>query len=300
MKFNFSYLRWYFIFSWFFLSVYSCAALTPRSSNSLTLMTWNIQNLFNDQLEGGEYAEFIPSPQWTTGDFYARCAQVARHVQLAGTPDLLVLQELENFQTAQILQSLFLADLGYLYWYTEDSPGVQCVVLSRHPLLQTSYLQPEGDEMVTQRPILEVLVNWEGRNVRIFANHWKSQREGSSTQKYRSKSNQLLNYRLKNLEDEEIFLVGDFNCDPTELQFPHEFLDAWKSLEDHGTYWFRDAWQKLDQIHYKSQAAYLESWVFRGGDLADSRGRPKAWAARSKKGLSDHFPLLMRLEFLRE
>lgn len=78
-------------------------------------------------------------------------------------------------------------------------------------------------------------------------------------------------------------------------------VDWWHPEAGPGSYWFREAWERLDRLAPSAALAAGGVWSLeplelrRGPPFTDESGRPAAWSARQPEGLSDHLPVLARL-----
>ncbi|MDR1933862.1 MAG: endonuclease/exonuclease/phosphatase family protein [Spirochaetales bacterium] len=192
----------------------------------LTLLSWNVQNLFDDAVQGGEYGEFIP-PQWTTANFNDKCARLALVIQEAapGGPDVVLLQEAENLAALEYLNRVYLKSCGYRYLALDKPPGQAAAVgiLTRLPISQVimhSYSTPDtgGD-----RYIAEYRLEVSGGVIIVFNNHWKSKLEGAAeTEPRRRMAAEALTRRLESLrrggEGHPVIIAGDFNEDIEEYR----------------------------------------------------------------------------------
>jgi len=217
----------------------SCSMLPdPRPSSRLVLATWNVDNLFDEVRDGDEYPEFDPAKGWTRAQFWGRCDALSKVIRTLGPPDILVLEEVEGAHTLEVLNSRFLADLGYRHHFLAPSsvPGVKSAVLSRYPLVRTGLLfPPSPDASDVLRPVVEAEFDLGGRALVVLANHWKSRIPlPQTTEKLRRESARVLGRRIAALEarDDRPFVValGDFN---TSLELSRSWPD--KALVSGGT-----------------------------------------------------------------
>ncbi len=209
--------------------------LEPRPQNSLTLLTWNVQNLFDDVADGGEYPEFVPGQNWGQGDFLSRCQKVADVVRALPSPgaDLIAFQEVENEHVVQVLRDRFLVGLGYRWSAITPGEGIRSVLLSRYPLTNVGAFSPSWKGQ-PGRPLLEAQVTTPSGSVVILVNHWKSRLpDPEETEPDRQACAQLLNQRLlfwqQQVPGPLILAVGDFNTGKDE--YP---ALSWRSAQNPG------------------------------------------------------------------
>jgi endonuclease/exonuclease/phosphatase family metal-dependent hydrolase len=201
--------------------------------------SWNVENLFDEVDDGGEYPEFTPAQGWTRAKFWARCDALARviHSLADGAADILVLEELEGQHTLEVLNGRFLGGLGYRHTFLapDSVPGVKTAVLSRFPFVRTGLHYPaEGSEPL--RPLVEVEVDLGSRSLVVIGNHWKSRIPSpAATEGLRLAAARVLARRITSLEARAdrpfIVALGDFN---TSLELSRSHAD--RALVPGGTF----------------------------------------------------------------
>lgn len=200
----------------------------------LQIMTWNVENLFDDVNNGTEYSDYVPGENtWTAEDFHGKMASLAEAIRAAvpGGPDILLLQEVENLNALTRLNESYLKGLGYRHAFLERSPGqaVGLGILSRHPLAEMythTYYHPDSP---VNRAILECWVETPEETVIIFNNHWKSKIGGAKeTEPLRREAAGIIARRTGELRRSgvrhPVLLAGDFNEDIFEFRNNHR---AW-------------------------------------------------------------------------
>jgi len=203
------------------LIVLSCSLLPdPRPAQRVVVASWNVQNLFDEVKDGGEYPEFDPSRGWSRAQFWARCDALGQVIRTLGEggPDVLVLEEVEGSHALEVLRSRFLSDLGYRHGFSapDSVPGVKTAILSRFPFVRTGLHFPSGDDWEALRPLVEVEIDLGGRSLVVLGNHWKSRIPSpAATEGLRRSSARVLSRRIATLEARVdlplIVALGDFN-----------------------------------------------------------------------------------------
>lgn len=201
----------------------------PRTQDRWTVMTWNVQNLFDGIDDGSEYPEFDPGGgDWDSRLFQRRLDRVAEVIvkTVPNGADLIVLQELENQNVLDQLLSGPLKAKGYDY--SLSVPGfsiIRCGIISRYPITQVSAVDcgEWGDR--TLRPALSFFVAVPGESVRIIALHWKSPRGGrAATEGARRREaaivRDMVSRQLQIDEDAKILILGDLNTPGDGLVLP--------------------------------------------------------------------------------
>ncbi|MFW5688617.1 MAG: endonuclease/exonuclease/phosphatase family protein [Spirochaetota bacterium] len=180
-------------------------SLAPFGSNrrSTRIISYNVQNLFDDRLDGGEYDEYRPGAGWDRGRYYARLERidrVVRGVSAGRPPDILVLQEIESARVAHDLANDVLRRYRHVSAGASGRTTTQVVVLSRdRPASmrahRVSFVEhvPAGERRRDPPPdpgpgfrvvrrgrdLLEL--SFPDRSLHILAAHWKSQSGGEAT-----------------------------------------------------------------------------------------------------------------------
>jgi endonuclease/exonuclease/phosphatase family metal-dependent hydrolase len=215
------------------LSLPSCSLVPdPRPSGQVVVACWNVDNLFDEVADGGEYPEFDPARGWTRAQFWLRCDALGRVIRTLGDrgPDILVLEEVENGRTAAVLADRFLPDLGYHHRFQAPDavPGIKTVVFSRFPLVRTGlFYPPSFDAGDPLRPLVEAEFDLGGRSLVVIGNHWKSRIPSPrATEGLRRESARLLARRIAALDARAdhplVVAAGDFN---TSLELSRPWAD---------------------------------------------------------------------------
>jgi endonuclease/exonuclease/phosphatase family metal-dependent hydrolase len=203
----------------FFLSSLSC-------SSGLTVMSYNVENLFDDVDDGTEYPDYDPSRgSWTAESFALRVQTIAEVVRrsVPGGPDILLLQEVENGNALAALRDRGLAGMGYTHavLVPKKSLAANVAVLSRLPVARVHAWQvgPFGGAVV--RDVLEVELAAGGRTLHLLVNHWKSRIEGAeATEPSRQESARAVVRRTREIlaadPMADVVVAGDFNEEPED------------------------------------------------------------------------------------
>ena len=190
-------------------------------SKSITILSYNVQNLFDDRANGLEYEEFDPNrSDWSTAEYYQRLESLSRIVRDAtrGGPDVVALQEIEHLGVLEDLEDRFLAGLGYRYVSAVESDESPIVVglLSRFPIDRARVHATHSEIGRRVRPMLEVELDAHGERLVIFVCHWKSKSGGArETEPLRIAQAEALTDALRDRIDHapelDIVVVGDLN-----------------------------------------------------------------------------------------
>jgi endonuclease/exonuclease/phosphatase family metal-dependent hydrolase len=192
------------------------------SASGLTLMSYNVQNLFDDVDNGSEFREFNPSRSgWNSEMFHLRVGTIAEVVRAAvpGGPDVLLLQEIENENALRTLVADGLKGMGYQWQLVVPGQGLAAnvAIVSRVPV---AHVRVHGvgqwKGKIALRDILEAEVQDAGHTLHLFDNHWKSKSGGvKATEGARRTAAGALSRRVREiLADDpsaDIIAAGDMN-----------------------------------------------------------------------------------------
>ncbi|MCL2520500.1 MAG: endonuclease/exonuclease/phosphatase family protein [Spirochaetaceae bacterium] len=300
------------------LSLFVYIELSRLQLGSAIILSYNVQNLFDDITTGTEYNEFT-CPNWTTRHYESRLvslSEVFTAIKLhKGRPDLIFLQEVES---AEALAALLKATpaLGRMQPVFAKHPqaAIGLAMLSRYPITQVELLDSSLFNTIS-RPIMVVHLNIKGKTVIAINVHLPSQLnpDGQIT---RAAAINLIAKKLKDLQVSgfNYFMVaGDFNSDNSDELFgPLLELGLINVLaHETGSYYFRGNWQQLDQI-YLSPALFERQSPLKIGrannirlaplltplnDDEDSYLIPFRFASYAMRGFSDHLPVMLHINY---
>jgi len=228
-------------------------------------------------------------------------------------PDILALQEVEN---ENILKQLYLLlkPYGYIdYKLIEgtDYRGIDTAIISKFNIMDSKlhYISFSGEfEGKDTRPILDVTLNINGKNVKIYNVHFPS---GFHDVSMRLDSLELLR-ELLNSHNYPTIALGDFNVNKKEdnkLNIYQSEESNWsvahiKGCNDcKGTYYYGygKTWEFLDTIFLSKYRgiSYIENSIEIHATSHNSysdTGKPIKFNPLSKKGVSDHLPMVAKFK----
>ena len=206
-------------------------AACSGSARTITVVSYNVENLFDAAADGGEYREFTRHGGWSEGLYAAKLRAIGRALAAADRDgaDLVALQEVEHHGAARRLVELELDGLGYRHvvWLPDPHNANGPVVLSKLPVRRVGALWvdsgPAGLEEDLERPLRPILeveaalgTDADAPSLFLFNSHWKSKLGGAAeTEVYRRRAAALLGARLQEIgaadPAAEILVVGDLN-----------------------------------------------------------------------------------------
>jgi len=188
-----------------------------QTASRLTLMTWNVHNLFDGNDDGFEYNEFRQSAGWSQEKYLGRLNSISSAIdKIENKPDVIILQEIESLK---VLEDLSLSiNKGYSYSHFANNHGsaIGLGILSRLPLLDAKAHSITIGGETAPRPVLEAKVQAEEGAFAVFACHWKSKIGGDDvTESVRRASARLILRRIRELREEDgeigVIIAGDLN-----------------------------------------------------------------------------------------
>lgn len=205
----------------FLISLLSC-------SGQFVVLSYNVENLFDDRSDGREYPEYR-GENWNTESYHRKLSALARAIKAStsGGPDVLCLQEIESRVALSDLRDRYLKNMGYRYLVFVPQEGVATTVacLSRLPILHTRVHAVGSIDGLPLRHILEVQLSYEGSTLYLFNNHWKSKTGGAEvTSPSRRLAAGVLVDRVREIlisaPAADLLVLGDLN----------ENLDEWNRI----------------------------------------------------------------------
>ena len=262
--------------------------------DSLMVVSWNVEN-------------FLDPKEDTTGRYTAKrlqdkCSGISKTLFLIADsegrlPDAVALMEVGNRRVlSKLLSTTPLRKLDYaiIHYDSPDRRGIDCALLyrkSRLKLLRSSpkHLTDSTGAILRTRDIL--LAEFEGLD--ILVNHHPS-KVGADSERRRT----IAMRRMWGLIDSlslaghpRILSVGDFND------------NVWPDSGAPGTIKYNGAWEKIDG-HFARGALTVEEAVFDHPLLSEpdrtfggTKPRRTFSGPRYLSGLSDHYPVILRIKF---
>jgi Endonuclease/Exonuclease/phosphatase family len=200
--------------------------------DTITIVSYNVENLFDMADNGDEYPEYKPNHNnWTNNTYQIKCANIAS-VLAQINADIAVLVEVENENALSgLLSALAERKCPYPYYALGGARtgSVMPVVLSKFPVLSEKTFGVAAGASEHNRNMLEAAVYLGSDTLTVFACHWPSKTHKESGRLANAK---LLAERLASLPKGSDYVVaGDFNEDYDECEtFSTTGLDDTKGV----------------------------------------------------------------------
>lgn len=279
---------------------------TATKSSTISVMAYNVENLF-DEVNDGLRNETIITAEVLT----KKIDQISKGIlQVQGKgPDILILEEVENLRVLNKLnEKLKPADYQTVALLdSNDERGIDVGIMSRFPLAGkvTLHPMPFADVNPT-RGILEVPLKLSNNKIiHVFAVHFPSQANPTGQRKQAAEYLRMLMNQVS--RDEYAIAGGDFNIIKDEEEKNHYFAEIFKDFQvSH----FIGCKQCPGTHYYKKDWSFLDALISRDGNLAaDSiqtpnrastqihkNGSPRTFEAKTGLGISDHLPIYGELQ----
>ncbi len=253
-------------------------------------------------------------------------------------PHIIGLAEVENKAVLMdLVAHPVVQQTGYEIIHVEDDDprGIEVALLYRKdlfkPLISNVY---EFQDSVPERHILYAsLVNAQADTLHVFVNHWRSRRGGAeASEPIRIAAAQALRLAIHILKagkpKAKIVVMGDFNDNPNDISIMQHLLalpkeaamrnpDALVNLAaepyslGQGTLYFNN-WDFFDQmmvsqnlmssasLRVGSFEVIVKPWMLYSDNRGNQRPNRTMSGSRYFGGYSDHLPVLLRLERVRQ
>ena len=298
-----------------------------------TAAWWNVENLFDlrDDPKTND-DEFTPTGDrhWTRRRLNDKVNGIYKTLLMMDLPDVVGLGEVENaYVLRELCQGTPLAQIPYRYVHYDspDRRGIDVALIYRTDRFTVTHsrsisVSDSAEGYFTRDILLVEGVTAEGDSVCLLVNHWPSKRGGEEADAQRLRIADTLRTQMVELHAKHptaaIIAMGDMNSSVEEaaiaqgMGFGSDTLssDGIRLLtqrlpRDMGSHKYQGQWRYIDQMFLLAD----ESWqvkklkLLRFDHLLTDDGnrpgqRPKRTyqGPRYEGGLSDHLPMLLRLQ----
>jgi endonuclease/exonuclease/phosphatase family metal-dependent hydrolase len=203
---------------------FGCESPQGSEAETVTILSWNVQALFDGKETGNEYDEYREGAGWTGEKYSGRLRALSAAIDgVAEKPDIIVVIEAE---TAEILEELVrgppLGGQGYsqIRFANNHEGSLGAGIISRLPVLKTSVHSLYDNGVITPRPVLEAWIapafRESGVPMVLFVCHWKSKLGGAvETEAVRMASVRVIQRRIREIRKDDpavpVVIAGDLN-----------------------------------------------------------------------------------------
>ena len=181
----------------------------------MCLVSYNVQLLFDSVDNGDEYSPYTLAEGYSDALYQKRLESLSQALLQYQSidPDIIVLQEIENDRVVVDVIDQYLKSRGFSYYVVSDNPSspIEIAIISRYKIVDAHI-----HSISQQRPIVEAVIDVRGEQIRLFALHLRSQREGfEESEKERVKSVKALSSIIDEYNNSHVplpcIIAGDFN-----------------------------------------------------------------------------------------
>ncbi|MDL0088608.1 endonuclease/exonuclease/phosphatase family protein [Campylobacter gastrosuis] len=265
-------------------------------SDTLKIATYNVENLFDDKLNGNEYKDFKTG--WGRAEYENKLKNIKFAIN-AINADIIALEEIEN---EAVLKDLIKGtDYKFTSFCSPFNSPVGLGIISK--IKPSSKPQCIGVKGVKTRDILRQEFSLNGKKFSIFVNHFPAFKNGLAVQE---KTARVL-FDALNSQNYAIAL-GDFNTPfgkknvLTPIEINQKFTNLWRELEPKERFSFVGYGKKraIDHVllspdFFNGELFYVckSFGVFKDG-LVDENNEAKV-DENGKNLYSDHLPLIFEI-----
>jgi exonuclease III len=331
-------------FLFFFIQVPHCQNINYKIR---TIAFYNVENLFDTINNPDTFDEdFTPSGKnnYTREVYFKKIENIGKVISEIGaektktSPAIIGLAEIENRAVLEdLIHSEKLKNKQYniIHYDSPDLRGIDVALLYQekyfsplsHETFEVKLWEENGNRIYTRDQLLVSGLLGDDL-IFILVNHWPSRRGGQlRSNPKREKAAYVTSQIIKKIklenENAKIFIMGDFNDDPTDISIKNVLKsnNSIKKLRDSTLYnpmenlykkglntlGYRDQINLFDQIlmtpdcisldYQYNSFQYFKVGIFNPSYLITNKGRYKGYPFRSfgnghfTGGYSDHFPV---------
>jgi predicted extracellular nuclease len=306
------------------------------SKREFTVAFYNVENLYDTQDDPAiDDNDFLPDgkQKWNQERYEKKLAKLAEVIKTLGDkdgPEILGFCEIENLKVLEDLaKQPAIASYGYkiVHFDSPDRRGIDVALFYKTEIFELT--SKEKFECVTpkKKPTRDVLLvngKIKGKEAHFIVNHFPSRREGESESEPNrlaaaETTRNIINKLLSDNPKANIFVMGDFNDEPTNNSITDviranenpdfekgEMKNLFAELKRNGrgTYNFKGEWNMLDQMmvskavmNNENGVKFLKADIWAPDYIKDTNPKYKGNPFRTFAGTnylggySDHFPI---------
>ena len=309
------------------------ASQSQEEFSTFSAAWWNVENLFDTRDDPKTNDdEFTPQGDrhWTRHRLANKINGIYKTLVMMDLPDVVGLGEVENaYVLRELCQGTPLAQVPYRYVHYDspDRRGIDVALIYRTDrfTVTASRKVNVSDSVAgyfTRDILLVEGITAEGDSVCILVNHWPSKRGGEEADAQRLRIADTLRRLMVELHAKHpsaaIIAMGDMNSSADEeaisvgMGFGGDTVSAdgirlltQRLPNDWGSHKYQGEWRYIDQVFLLAD----ESWQVKklkllkfdhlltdDGNRPGQRPKRTYQGPRYEGGLSDHLPLLLRLQ----
>lgn len=311
----------------------ACSEELEGEGSSLTVISYNVHNLFDALEDGREYSEFKRSGGWTQELYEGRLAAFQKLFKstIYSQADMIILQEVESEEVLRALLDRGMRSRGFIFYgiIKDDNPISVGYISKINPISVSIHRVGE------QRPLLCLEIVKRGMQFAIVSLHAKSNLgDDEENRKLRKELAQHINFLARYYGSVPLLIIGDFNTEPaldcsdmlcdaaiapgrriiesgsvpitgdpslsSATVFYDPAYDQNMPLAADGSYYYSGKWYIYDRAlvsGYLVDISTAISFDILGDSTASSYGLPLDYDRASGAGYSDHFAVKLKIDF---
>ncbi|MBP5677958.1 MAG: hypothetical protein J6W88_05645 [Bacteroidales bacterium] len=314
------------------LLLMASAANAQNQAAVFTAAWWNVENLFDLRDDPNTNDdEFTPQGDrhWTRRRLNAKLQGLYKTILMMDLPDVVGLGEVENkFVLRELCQGTPLAQVPYRYVHYDspDRRGIDCALIYRTDRFTVTNsravnVSDSAGGFFTRDILVVEGVTSGGDSVCLLLNHWPSKRGGEEAETHRLRIADTLRRLMLELHakhpDAAVIAMGDMNTMADEVAIAQGMgfgsdsisTDGIRNLtlrlpRDWGSHKYQGEWRYIDQVFFlageswqvqKLKLIKFDHLLTDDGNRPGQRPKRTHQGPRYEGGLSDHLPLLLRL-----
>jgi hypothetical protein len=213
-----------------FLLLQNCGLFEQGESppDVLSIVSWNVQALFDGEDNGTEYNEYKAEAGWNEEKYRARLNLISGAIkqinaggdqtaEKSGVPDITALIEVESSKVLEELAAMPDMPYGWHFFANTGGASLGLGVLSRFPIVNARAHSISVSGAEAPRPVSEVRIEPPGREALVLMIcHWKSKLGGEkATEPLRQAEAAVILRRLEEIEADSphtpVIILGDLN-----------------------------------------------------------------------------------------
>ena len=307
-------------------SIESCKENLSRNS-CVSIVNWNVQTFFDSQTDGSEYSTFRNSDFWNEEKYRNRLQRLCDVITFLDA-DIFIFEEIEN---EGILYDIYNQLSGnswnqnkiwnYGSFYKDENSSIGLAALSKIPLedmkIHSMDIRIMDEIQPSSRPILELKISVNDKDLFLFVNHWKSKVSGIlQGENWRQWQEFILSKSI--LQKERFLICGDFNKDIDEFIWEEKnsrvkiclrndennvsvfspWINSDKSFTTEiGSYYYKGNWERIDNFFISDKINLQEFKVCTNGEWMSDKNIPNSYKIFIGEGYSDHLPIMCIINF---
>ena len=304
-----------------------------QESSTFTAAWWNVENLFDTRDDPKTNDdEFTPQGglHWTQRKMWAKLEGIHKTLTMMDLPDVVGLAEVENnYVLRSLCQGTPLAQVPYRYVHYDspDRRGIDVALIYRTDRFTVTTsrrvcVSDSANDFFTRDILVVEGLTAAGDSVCLLLNHWPSKRGGDEADARRLEIARTLRRLMLDLHarhpEAAVIAMGDMNSTADEAALTDGMGFGTDSVSpdgirlltqrlprDWGSHKYQGLWSYIDQVFLladdrwqvrKLKLLKFDHLLTDEATQPGQRPRRTYQGPRYEGGLSDHLPLLLRLQ----